>query len=112
MPPSSRFTAMDRAQNRDFGPGSMQVERRADDQDPSLTDALGNLVRFVSIPRERFDAIGVEPLIDGGEFGGLIADKAFDASWIVVEPRRPRGGGRDLAALTTKPTGRHRPGDL
>lgn len=29
--------------------------------------------------------MGVAPLIKGTEFGGLIADKAFDANWIVAE---------------------------
>jgi transposase len=29
--------------------------------------------------------MGVAPLIDGVEFAGLIADKAFDADWIVAE---------------------------
>ena len=37
------------------------------------------------MPGQRFDTIGVAPLIDGVEFGGLIADKAFDADWIVAE---------------------------
>jgi hypothetical protein len=31
----------------------------------ALTDALGNLVRFVLLPGQRFDTIGVEPFIDG-----------------------------------------------
>ncbi len=51
----------------------------------ALTDALGNLVRFVLLPGQRYDTIGVAPLIKGTEFGGLIADKAFDANWIVAE---------------------------
>jgi transposase len=50
-----------------------------------LTDALGNLVRFVLLPGQRYDTIGVAPLIKGVEFGGLIADKAFDANWIIAE---------------------------
>jgi hypothetical protein len=29
--------------------------------------------------------VGVAPLIEGVTFGGLIADKAFDANWIVAE---------------------------
>lgn len=37
------------------------------------------------MPGQRFDTIGVAPLIDGVAFGGLIADKAFDADWIVAE---------------------------
>ena len=39
---------------------------------------MGNLVRFVLLPGQRHDSIGVEPLIDGVEFEALIADKAFD----------------------------------
>ena len=51
----------------------------------ALTDALGNLVRFVLLPGHRFDTIGVAPLIQDAEFGGLIADKAFDANWIIAD---------------------------
>jgi transposase len=50
----------------------------------ALTDALGNLVRFVLLPGQRFDTIGVPPLIDGIEFGALIADKAFDSNDIIA----------------------------
>ncbi len=49
----------------------------------ALTDALGNLVRFKLLPGHRFDTVGVEPLLDGVDFGGLIADKAFDSNDIV-----------------------------
>lgn len=51
----------------------------------ALTDALGNLVRFELLPGNRYDTIGVAPLIDGIDFGGLLADKAFDANWIIDE---------------------------
>ncbi len=51
----------------------------------ALTDALGNLVRFVLLPGQRFDTVGVPPLIDGVTFGALIADKAFDSNAIVAE---------------------------
>jgi transposase len=51
----------------------------------ALTDALGNLVRFVLLPGQRHDTVGVAPLIQGTEFEGLIADKAFDANWIIDE---------------------------
>ena len=34
-------------------------------------------------PGQRFDTVGVEPLISNIEFGGLIADKAFDSDWII-----------------------------
>ena len=50
----------------------------------ALTDALGNLVRFVLLPGQRFDTIGVPPLIEGVEFGALIADKAFDSNDIIT----------------------------
>ena len=33
----------------------------------ALTDALGNLVRFVLLPGQRFDTLGVAPLIEGLE---------------------------------------------
>lgn len=52
---------------------------------PALTDALGNLVRFELLPGQRFDTVGVEPLLKGIEFGGLIADKAFDSDRIVAD---------------------------
>ena len=51
----------------------------------ALTDALGNLVRFVLLPGQRFDTVGVAPLIEGVEFGGLIADKAFDSNAIIAD---------------------------
>jgi transposase len=51
----------------------------------ALTDALGNLVRFVLLPGHRFDTVGVAPLIHGLAFGGLIADKAFDSNSIIAE---------------------------
>ena len=51
----------------------------------ALTDALGNLVHFVLLPGQRFDTVGVEPLIQDIDFGGLIADKAFDSNSIIAE---------------------------
>jgi transposase len=51
----------------------------------ALTDALGNLVRFVLLPGQRFDTVGVAPLIEGIEFGALIADMAFDTNDIIAE---------------------------
>jgi transposase len=46
---------------------------------------LGNLVRFVLLPGQRHDTIGVAPLIKDAQFDGLIADKAFDANSIIAE---------------------------
>jgi transposase len=51
----------------------------------ALTDALGNLVRFVLLPGQRFDTVGVPPLIEGIDFGALIADKAFDSNRIIAD---------------------------
>jgi transposase len=51
----------------------------------ALTDALGNLVRFVLLPGQRFDTVGVPPLIDGLSFDALIADKAFDSNALITE---------------------------
>jgi transposase len=50
----------------------------------ALTDALGNLVRFGLLPGQRFDTVGVPPLIDGLAFGALIADTAFDSNAILA----------------------------
>lgn len=51
----------------------------------ALTDALGNLVRFALLPGQRFDTVGIPPLIDNISFGALIADKAFDSNAIIAE---------------------------
>jgi transposase len=51
----------------------------------ALTDALGNLGRFVLLPGQRFDTVGVPPLIDGITFGALIADTAFDSNDIIAD---------------------------
>jgi transposase len=51
----------------------------------ALTDALGNLVRFVLLPGQRFDTVGVPPLIDGLAFGALIGDTAFDSNDIIAD---------------------------
>lgn len=51
----------------------------------ALTDALGNLVRFVLLPGQCYNTVGVAPLIEDIEFGGLIANKAFDSNWIIED---------------------------
>ena len=51
----------------------------------ALTDALGNLVRFELLAGQRFDTVGVAPLIKDIAFGGLIADKAFDSNDIIAD---------------------------
>ena len=54
----------------------------------ALTDALGNLVRFVLLPGQRFDTLGVAPLIEGLEFDAFIADTAFDSNDIIADLHR------------------------
>ena len=50
-----------------------------------LCDALGNLVKFVLIPGQHHDSKRGWELIDGIGFGALLADKAFDANWLIQE---------------------------
>ncbi len=35
------------------------------------------------MPANRYNTVGVEPLLRGVEFGALLADKAFDGNWII-----------------------------
>ena len=51
----------------------------------ALTDALGNLVRFVLLPGHRFDTVGIKPLLAEIEFAALLADKAFDSNSIIAD---------------------------
>ena len=46
---------------------------------------MGNLMRFVLLPGQRHDMVGVEPLIRDVHFDALLADKAFDADWLREE---------------------------
>ena len=39
-------------------------------------------MRFVLLPGQHHDTIGVRPLIEGVAFGALLGDKAFDADWL------------------------------
>lgn len=48
----------------------------------ALVYALGNLVRFVLLPGQRYDTIGVPPLIEGATFDALLGDRAFDVDWL------------------------------
>jgi transposase len=41
-------------------------------------------VRFVLLPGQRFDTVGVPPLIDGVSFGALIGDTAFDSNALIA----------------------------
>ena len=51
----------------------------------ALEDARGNLVRFLLLPGQAHDRKGVAPLIRGVSFNALLADKAFDADWLVQD---------------------------
>ncbi len=51
----------------------------------ALVDALGNLVQFLLLPGQAHDIKGVAPLIKNVSFGALLADKAFDANWLLEE---------------------------
>ncbi|BCH20292.1 hypothetical protein MesoLjLb_00770 [Mesorhizobium sp. L-8-3] len=51
----------------------------------ALVDALGNLARFILLPGQRHDSIGVKPLLDGVALGALLGDKAFDSDWLRLE---------------------------
>ena len=51
----------------------------------ALVDGLGNLARFVLLPGQRHDMVGVEPLIRDVRFDALLGDKAFDADWLRAE---------------------------
>ena len=42
-------------------------------------------MRFELLPGNRYDTVGVAPLIEDIEFDALLADKAFDSNWIIEE---------------------------
>ena len=67
----------------------------------AMVDALGNLVRFVLLPGQRNDMVGVAPLIKDIKFDAFLGDKAFDADWLRAE-LDARG------ALAVIPARRHR----
>ena len=51
----------------------------------ALVDALGTLFDFLLLPGQAHDMKGVAPLIEGVDFDALLADKAFDADWLLAE---------------------------
>jgi len=68
----------------DSKPSHRQVEGRVDDQNPGPDGRLGQPGPLRPAPRAA-DTVGVAPLIEDIEFGGLIADKAFDSNWIIQD---------------------------
>jgi hypothetical protein len=51
----------------------------------ALADALGNLVRFMPLPGQRFHAGDAPPLIKALTFGARIFNKAFDSNKIIAD---------------------------
>ena len=51
----------------------------------AVVDALGNLVRFLLLPGQAHDMKDVAPLIRDASFDALLADKAFDADWLLKD---------------------------
>ena len=51
----------------------------------AMVDSLGNLVKFLLMPGQYHDLVGVKPLIENIDFEALLADKAFDADWLLEE---------------------------
>ena len=49
----------------------------------ALLDVLGNLVRFQLLSGQAHDMKGAAPLIKGVSFDALLADKAFNADWLL-----------------------------
>ncbi len=66
-----------------------------------MTDALGNLVRFKLLPGQRSEIVDVPDIIDGLDFGAMLADKAFDANSLRHEP-----DNRDAQAIIPAKTNR------
>ncbi|HBH34578.1 MAG TPA: IS5 family transposase [Psychrobacter sp.] len=73
----------------------------------AMVDALGNLVDFTLLKGQQHDMAGVKPLIKDKEFGALLADRAFDTDWLlldleergsnaVIPPKRSRLKQRDF----------------
>jgi transposase len=67
----------------------------------ALVDALGNLIRFVLLPGQRHDSIGVEPLIANLDFEALIGDKAFDNNWLRADLKE-RGATAVIPSMASR----------
>src|SRR3954449_3442647 len=85
MEPSSAGTSTAPAQRG--GSGHRSFAPRPDDRNRrpglvALVEALGNLLRFVLLPGQRHDSVGVAPLLKHLAFAALLADKAFDTNAI------------------------------
>ena len=77
-------------------------------------DGLGNPVRFVLSPGQASDVTNAPPLVEGLEFDALLADKGYDADWlidlvevaqhaeVVIPPRKNRKNPREYDKHTYK----------
>ena len=81
----------------DSKPSHRQVEGRVDDQNLGPDGRPGQPGPLRPAPRAA-DTVGVALLIEDIEFGGLIADKAFDSNWIIQRPERARRANRHFPA--------------
>ena len=70
--------ARDRRKRGDSGAGQGRSRGGLTTKIIVLVHALGYLARFIVLPSQRHDSVGVEPLIEDIDFESLIADKAFD----------------------------------
>ena len=68
-------------------------------------------MRFVLQPGQRFDTVGMPPLIDGLAFGALIADTAFDSNAILAD-RDARGAKAVIAQHPRRTTPRDIDGEM
>lgn len=55
----------------------------------ALVDSLGNLIKFRLMPGQYHDLVETKPLIEDVDFQALLADKAFDADWLIQERKHP-----------------------
>ena len=76
-----------------------------------LVDALGNLLRFLLLPGQAHDTKGVAPLIHNVSFGALLADKAFDADWL-LQDLDERGATAVIPPKANRKVQRYYDGDM
>ncbi len=85
MGPLSKSIVIVRAQKGASRLGYRQVQRRFDNQDPRVDGCPWQSGAFRTFADHRHDTVGIPPLIDGINFGGLLADKAFDSNWLIED---------------------------
>lgn len=70
----------------------------------ALTDALGNLADFCLLPGQAHDLRGVPELIEGLQADHMLADRAFDAEWLLASLSE-----HDIAAVIPPRNNRKQP---